>query len=112
MKNIITTILTALNLTTSGESSAVDTVGTRDARNQDATFYLNVSSLTGTSPTLDVDIVSTINGVDHVEGSFTQATGATKERLSITNCPDSVKAVYTMGGTVTDADFTVDCARR
>ena len=62
---------------------------------------------------MDIDIVSTINGVDHVEGSFTQAgAGASKEKITITNCPDVVKAVYTAGGTVTDADFTVDCVRR
>ena len=112
MRNIVVEIANEVNLTGSGEAAAVDTVGARDARQSDAAFYLNVTSLTGTSPTADFDITATLDGIDYVLGSFAQATGVTNERIVITDCPDVVKVEYTLGGTVTDLDYTVTCIRR
>lgn len=110
-KEIITTVATITDATGSGEGSKVDTIGSRQHVGENARFFLSVTSLTGTAPTMDVDITCTIGGVDYVLGSFTQASGATTETITIANCPSGVKAEYTAGGTVTDFDAVVTCAR-
>ena len=112
MSNIAVEIADETNLTASGETTVVNTVGARNALTAGAEFYLNVTSLTGTSPTADFDIVATVDGIDYILGSFAQATGATNERIAIAECPDVVKVEYTLGGTVTDLDYTVICIRR
>lgn len=86
--------------TASGESSLVATQSGGFLAD-DTRFYLSVSAVTGTDPTLDVDIVATIGGVDYVLGSFAQLTTAGAESIEVSACPPSVKAVWTIGGTAT-----------
>jgi len=111
MKDIETTLVTIVNATASSEGALVDTIGSRENEEGSARFYLDVTSLAGTTPTADVSIVATIGGTDFTLGSFTQAIGATTESILITTCPSRVKAVYTLGGTVTDFDAVVTCTR-
>lgn len=74
-------------------------------------FYLKVSAASGTSPTLDVKIQE----YDDLSASwfdtgtaFTQATGTTTERKTITSLLGSrVRIVYTIGGTSPSFTFTV-----
>lgn len=111
MRDIETTVATITNVTASGEEAAVDTIGSRQSQGENARFFLSVTSLTGSSPTMDVDITATIGGVDYVLGSFAQATGATTESITISLCPAVVKVEYTAGGTVSDFDAVVTCVR-
>lgn len=113
-KAITTTVATITDATTAGEATAVDTIGTRQHTGGDARFFLSVSSITGTVPTMDVDIVTTIAGVDHVLGSFAQVTETAStqtQSITVTLCPNTVKVEYTDGGTVTDFDAVVTCVR-
>lgn len=111
MSDIEVEILNVANATASGAGSNAATIGSRENKAADAAFFLNVTSLTGTAPTMDVTIKKTVDGIDYTLGTFTQATGATSERIVITNCPDVVRAEYTAGGTVTDFDGTVTSIR-
>jgi len=112
MRLINTVVATIVNATASGEEVAVDTVGTRDLQTGDARFHLNVTALTGTAPTMDLDITATIDSVDYVVGSFVQSVaGASVQSIVINQCPSVVKIEYTAGGTVTDFDATVTCSR-
>ena len=111
MKELKTRIATVVDATTSGAGSEVSSRGSQASAQ--ARFVLNVTSLTaGVSPTLDVDIVHVVDSVNVVLGSFSQITeGGGSDTIVVEACPDFVKVVYTAGGTVADADFTVDCYR-
>lgn len=110
------TILKSASRTSDGEGELVETTkgllaNMGPAMQEKARFYLNVSAVSGTSPTLDVDIVATIGGEDYVLASFTQKTAAGKETITIDGCPKEVKAVYTLGGTSPDFTFEVHSTR-
>jgi len=73
-------------------------------------FYLNVSSLSGTSPTLDVTIQaydsSTQLWKDIVV--FEQATGAGSQlKVATAGLGWKIRVKYKTGGTITDCDFVV-----
>lgn len=97
------TILTSQARTVSG-TSAEFTVGNY----KEASFFLNVTAVSGTAPTLDV----VIQTKDPVSGewfdivTFTQATGVTKERKAdkTIDIGSVIRASYTIGGT--DPSFT------
>ena len=119
MSDVITNVLNVSAVTTSGNSGLVDTYP--DVRGgpilprynliDTARFYLNVATLTGTAPTADITIVATLNGIEHIIGTFTQATGTTKEFIDVILCPGVITAKYTLGGTVTDFTATIDTIR-
>lgn len=111
MKDIETQIANIVNATATGEAVPVETIGAREHQTAGALLFLNVTSLTGTAPTMDVTVVVTIDGVDFVVGTFTQAGGVTSEMISVAICPNLLKVKYTAGGTVTDFDATVTCVR-
>jgi len=75
-----------------------------------AEFYLNVTSLTGSSPTLDV----TIQAYDLSTGLwkdiavFDQATGADSQlKVATAGLGWKLRVKYKTGGTITDCDFVV-----
>lgn len=106
------TLLSSAARTTTGEGLPVTLE--RSSRNHpsNAKCYLNVSAQSGTTPTLDVDIVGIINGVDFVINSFTQVGGATgKQTIDISNCPEKVKAAYTIAGGSPSYTFEVYISR-
>lgn len=85
----------------SDETILVDTSnGQPYSYSPETRFYLSLAA-SDTPTTLDVDIVATIGGVDHVIGSFTQlgAVATGKEAIIVANCPRNVKAVFTVVGT-------------
>lgn len=95
------------NRTTSGNSlaNAQEMLGFRE-------YYaeISVTSLTGTTPTMDM-LIKEYDEVGYVRtlGAFTQATGATNQRVGIARpIGHRLHAVWTMGGTVTDCDFKVN----
>lgn len=109
-------ILGSAARTASGEGPLVKTTTgglffAGPAMAESARFYLNVTASSGTSPTLDVDIVATIGGQDYVLASFTQQTAPGKETIKIDACPDQVKAVYTIGGTTPSFTFEIRSSR-
>lgn len=109
MRNIETEIANEEALSATGEAALADTVGSRDAKDAGAAFYLNITVFVGT--TADFTIVGVVDGVEYILATFTQAAGVTHERKAVTNCPDIVKVKYTLAS-VTDLDYTVTCIRR
>lgn len=108
----VTEVLSVTNITATGTGSEVDTM-IEPAATPAAMFFLSCTSLTGTStPTMAVDVLTTVGGVDHVIGSFTDVTAAVVESITINHCPATVKIKYTESvGAVTDFDATVHCIR-
>ena len=123
MAEATTNLITVVDETVSGEGSVVQTRNLNvaqadssfptDVASDTARFYLDITALTaGSSPTLDVDIVHEYLTHDYVIGSFTQASaGASFETITLDAVPTNLKVVYTVGGTATDVDFTVDITR-
>ena len=121
MAEATTNLITVVDETVSGEGAVVETrsISVRQANttfpaaSDTARFYLNVTALTaGAAPTLDVDIVHEYLTNDYVIGSFTQAAeGTSFETITLDAVPTDLKVVYTVGGTATDVDFTVDITR-
>lgn len=99
-------ILPSAARTTSG-TSAEFTVGNY----KEASFFLNVTAVSGTTPTLDVKIQTK----DPVSGewfdivTFTQATGITKERKAdkTIDIGSVIRASYTIGGTTPSFTFSL-----
>jgi len=108
----ITEVLSVTNITATGTGPAVDTL-TNPAATPAAMFFLSCTSLTGTStPTIALDVLATVGGIDHIVGSFTDVTAAVVESITIDPCPSTVKIKYTESvGVVTDFDATVHCIR-
>ncbi len=76
-----------------------------------ALFYLNVTVVAGTTPTLDIDIKATVNGVQYTLGSFAQATAATTEVITIANCPQDIQISTIITGTTPSFDYEVNMTR-
>jgi hypothetical protein len=84
-------------------------------------LVIRVTSLTGTSPTLDVepridvdgDIVALndANLFAAFSPVLTQFTTAGDQEIRITNCPQSFQINLNFGGTVTDCDLTISGER-
>ena len=70
---------------------------------------LEVTAVSGTTPTLDVVIEDTLDGVNwNVIGTFTQATVATRQVLNIaTSFAETIRVRYTVGGTTPSFTFSV-----
>lgn len=112
----ITEIANLASRTASGESGLASTssdavADPHSSGEPSLRVFLNVTAAAGTSPTLDVDIVATVNGEDYVIDSFAQATGVTKEARVISDCPRVVKAVWTIGGVGPSFTFEVQATR-
>ena len=92
-----------------GEFSGVTVSGNTANDKKDMQMYqtyeadLIVSLVSGTTPTLDVVIYEmNQHGDKQVVGTFTQATGATQERITLTHCTGRQLYIeYTIGGTDT-----------
>lgn len=100
----IITFLPSASRTSSGNSGNAIFAG----ENKEAIVYLDVTAVTGTSPTLDVVIQDTIDGTnfDTVD-SFTQATTTGREVKRINNFSRYMRISYTIGGTTPDFTFSV-----
>ena len=121
MRSQDTLLFSAVNLTAGFDSglkaTGVQKRGTGPQRPgsevADSTCFVSVncSAITGTSPTMDVDVVATIGGVDIVIASFAQITAAGNQTLKVEGCPSNIKLVGTAGGTITDFDAEFACTR-
>lgn len=97
-----------LNQTAGSRQGPYDTQTRRDSNENAATILLDVTSITGTAPTLDVDVECDVNGITYVVKSFAQINATGKYQLEIPMCPDSIYIDLIEGGTWTDLD--VNCA--
>lgn len=79
----------------------------------DMRCYLDVTAFGGTSPTLDVDIIGVINGIDHLLGSFTQVGEASsQEAITIVAAPDDIDVDWTISGSAGQTyTFNIQCHR-
>jgi hypothetical protein len=72
-----------------------------------ARLALDVTARTGTTPTLDVTIQTSFDGVTwRTAGTFTQATAVGTQRASF-NIDRFVRATWTIGGTTPNFTFSV-----
>lgn len=72
-------------------------------------FYLNVTAVSGTSPTLDVKLQDSPDGTAFYDlASFAQKTAVGKEAIRVTQpFARRLKVVYTVGGTSPSFTFSV-----
>jgi hypothetical protein len=75
--------------------------------------YFHVTAKSGTSPTLDVKIQDSADDTTYADLlTFTQATGLTGERKTVSGTVDQyLKIAYTIGGTDPSFTFMVSFAR-
>lgn len=93
-------------VTASGNGAACDVT-----RFRDAVVMLDVTAVSGTSPTMTAKIQTSDDGgttwYDLPSASFTAATAATTQAIQITNFGDTIRAAYTVGGTTPSFTFSV-----
>jgi hypothetical protein len=81
--------------------------------NSALSFVLRVTAVSGTNPTLDVDIevLDEVSGLWYVLDSFTQIAAQGNERLAAASIPEGrMRANWTIGGTDTPTfTFSVSC---
>jgi len=101
------TLLASATRTTSGDTSATPV----DVKKyKEAVFFLDVTAVSGTAPTLDVKIKTKdpVSGKWFDLAAFTQATDVTSEMKAVSGLLGSQIAVfYTIGGTTPSFTFSV-----
>lgn len=120
MKSKETLLFTALNVTTDFASNLVptgiqkrgsdfkDEVDGSDVADGICFVSANVTGITGTG--MDVDVVTEINGVDVIVGSFTTFSAISNQTIKIEGCPSHIKVVGTENA-ITDFDAVFACTR-
>lgn len=103
-------ILAEAARTTSGTSNQIATYGPVTA----VVVEVRVTSATGTSPTLDVDLEDTFDGtnwnkVSDINAADITATGTTVKRINLLDTPttERLRLSYTIGGTSPSFTFSV-----
>jgi hypothetical protein len=97
------TLATSVARTANGDSGAVGiSQGT-------ARLTLDVTTVGGTGPTLDVVIETSFDGASNWRslGAFAQRTGVGAERKSFPGCDRFIRARWTLGGTTPSFTFSV-----
>jgi hypothetical protein len=91
--------------TTSGSSNTVQAYGGEIVRAQ-----LNVTAASGTTPTLNVLIEDTLDGINYnTIGTFAQKTAAGREIINITTpFSETLRVSWTIAGTNPSFTFAVD----
>ena len=106
----LTTVLLASGArTASGEGSSIDLENTREL-----IVTLDVSAASGTTPTLDVKIQHSPDGVkwSDLGTAFAQKTGVSREVKVFTQYHRYVKTVYTIAGTSPSFTFSVEATAK
>lgn len=94
--------------TASGNSGTLETIaGERNIENGRCRVFLDVTAGEGTNEDLNITINAVINGQTHSLGTFTEATGVTKESISLADVPRDIQANWVIGGTG-NPKFTFD----
>jgi len=109
------TLHTLLNVTASGEGVFVRSVESQELISSEAEFYVDVTAIAGTAPTALFSIVALIGTVEFEVATTIALT--TTGLVKFTNTsglkifPDSLKVLFTLGGTVTDLDAVIYAVR-
>lgn len=81
--------------------------------NPDARFYMSVTGVSGTTPTLDLNIKGVMGvgdeeggSLDFAIGSFTQVTANSRTNHVVNNCPRFTQIQAVVGGT--SPSFTIE----
>lgn len=104
-------LLASAARTATGQSSSYGTSGRVVAM----VVQVNVTAVSGTTPTLDVDLEDSFDGViwnkvSDINASNITATGTTVARLNLTATPATrlLRVKYTIGGTTPSFTFSVN----
>lgn len=105
--------------TVSGNSGSVSTlpnalgspVGTVPGATPSARFFLSVTAVSGTTPTLDVAIYGIIGGTICFLGVLAQVTAVNQGTIVIDHVPENVQIFWTIGGTNPSFTFSIDVLR-
>lgn len=109
LKENVQELLSVVAETDDGEGAIVSTgVKGRYVGSEKCRFTIKTSSIAGTK--MSVDIVTVINNVDVVVGSFTDVAAVGGESIVIDVCPVNVKVVYTEDA-ITEWSATVHSMR-
>lgn len=96
------TLATSAARTANGNGSSIETGDKAVAR-----LLLDVTARTGTTPTLDVTIQTSYDGITwRTAGTFTQAT-ATGQQRGIFTLDRYVRAAWAVGGTTPNFTFSI-----
>lgn len=103
-------VLPSRTETTTGN---LDSTNVTNSPNADSTLvlYLDVTAASGTSPTLDIDVIALVNGKEYTLDSFAQKTAVSTERLVITNAPRDVNLDWAIAGTTPSFTFNIQAHR-
>jgi hypothetical protein len=98
-------ILESLARTTNGNSGNIQALGGESIRAQ-----LNISSVSGTTPTLTVIVEDTVDGTNYnTIGTFAQKTAAGREVINITTpFSETLRVSWTIAGASASFSFGVD----
>ena len=77
----------------------------------DARFYLNVTAVSGTSPTMDVLISALFNNVAFPIATFTQMTATGVQAITVLDCPQELQLLAVVGGTTPSFTFEIGMTR-
>jgi len=98
-------VIESLARTTNGNSGDIRAIGSESVRAQ-----LNVTAATGTSPTLNVLIEDTLDGINYnTIGTFAQKTAPGREIINITvPFSETLRASWSIAGTNPSFTFSLD----
>ncbi len=98
-------VIESLARTTNGSSNTVQAYGGESLRAQ-----LNVTAATGTSPTLNVLVEDSLDGINfNTIGTFAQKTTAGREVINITSpFAENLRVSWTIAGTGATFSFGID----
>lgn len=87
------------------------TIGSNFGSADSLRCQLNVTASSGTSPTLDVVIQDTLDGSNwNTIGTFAQKTAVSREVINVTTpFAETIRVLWTIGGTTPSFTFPVDC---
>ncbi|MFC9088993.1 hypothetical protein [Nocardiopsis dassonvillei] len=100
--------------TATGEAASVDHTADLSPTTSGGVASLHVTAASGTTPTLDVKLQHSVDDAVWVDlASFTQATAATSERITVAGTVERyTRASWTIAGTSPEFTFAAAFARR
>lgn len=115
MASEIRKTLESSSSTVNGVGDLTNSIGARQNVGGKARFFLNVSVLSGTTPTLDVTIEAVIDGVNVTFATFTQLLAPGSQYIApaapFDLIPDKLQVRRAFTGTGLACTFTVTCVR-
>lgn len=106
-------LATSAARTASGNGSTVDTLPTSiDYHTPGGVVVVNVTAVSGTSPSMTFSLEGIVNGINYTLGSCSAITAVNKCVLFVTQLPSAVRAAWVISGTTPSFTFTADLVRQ